>query len=56
MSVISALYTQPIIALSAVDCGLEPRSGQTKDYEIVAFPLSTQHKEKEQKLVGLESG
>jgi hypothetical protein len=23
-----------VLALSAVDCGLEPRSGQTKDYKI----------------------
>ena len=33
------------LASSAVDRGFEPRSGQTKDYEIdiVASPLSTQH-------------
>ena len=34
-----------VLASSAVDRGVEPRSGQTKDYEIgiVASPLSTQH-------------
>ena len=34
-----------VLAMNAVDHGLEPRSGQTKDYKIVfvASPLSTQH-------------
>ena len=34
-----------MLAVSAVDRGFEPRSGQTKDYKIgiVASPLSTQH-------------
>jgi hypothetical protein len=32
-----------VLALSAVDRGFEPRSGQIKDYEIVASSLSTQH-------------
>ena len=34
-----------VLALSAVDCGYEPRSGQTKDYKIsiVASPLAMQH-------------
>ena len=35
-----------VLASSVVDRGFEPRSGQTKDYEInvfVASPLSTQH-------------
>jgi hypothetical protein len=34
-----------VLASSAVDCGFEPRSGQTKDYKLVfvASPLSTQH-------------
>ena len=34
-----------VLALSAVDCGFELRSGQTKDYKLVfvASPLSTQH-------------
>jgi hypothetical protein len=33
-----------MLTSSAVDLGFEPRSGQTKDYEIgiVAVPLSTQ--------------
>ena len=47
-----------VFASSAVDRGFEPQSSQTKDYEIVivASPLSTQHKEREQRLVGSESG
>ena len=34
-----------MLASSAVDCGFEPRSGQTKDYKLVfvASPLSKQH-------------
>ena len=34
-----------VLASSAIDHGLEPRSGQTKDYKLVcvASPLSTQH-------------
>ena len=34
-----------VLASSAVDCGFEPRSDQSKDYKIVfvAFPLNTQH-------------
>ena len=34
-----------VLASSAVDRGLKPRSGQTKDYTIgiVTSPLSTQH-------------
>jgi hypothetical protein len=33
-----------VLASSAVDCGFELQSGQTKDFKIfVAFPLSTQH-------------
>ena len=34
-----------VLASSAVDCGFEPRSGQTKDYKLVfvASPLSKQH-------------
>ena len=34
-----------MLASSAVDCGLESRSGQTKDYEIYisGSPLSTQN-------------
>jgi hypothetical protein len=34
-----------MLASSAVDRGFEPRSGQTKDYNLVfvASPLSTQH-------------
>jgi hypothetical protein len=34
-----------VLASSAVDCGFESRSGQTKDYKIVfsASPLMTQY-------------
>jgi hypothetical protein len=34
-----------VLALSAVDCGFELWSGQTKDYKLVfvVSPLSTQH-------------
>jgi hypothetical protein len=34
-----------VLASSVVDRGLEPRSGQTKDYEIgiCGSPLNTQH-------------
>jgi hypothetical protein len=34
-----------VLALSAVDRGIEPQSGQTKDYKMVfaASPLSTQY-------------
>ena len=32
-----------VLASSPVDRGLEPHSGQAKDYKIVASPLSTQH-------------
>ena len=44
-----------MLASSAVDRGFEPRSDPTKDLVFVASPLSTQHKEKEQRLVGSES-
>ena len=35
-----------VLASSVVDCGCEPRSGQSKDYKlvIVTSPLSTQYK------------
>ena len=33
-----------VLTSSALDLWFEPRSGQTKDYKIVASPLSTQHK------------
>ena len=39
-------------ASSAVDCGFDPQLGQTKDYGISICCL----KEKEQRLVGSESG
>ena len=41
-----------MLASSAIDCMFEPQSGQTKDciFGICCF------KEKEQRLVGLESG
>jgi hypothetical protein len=32
-----------IIAFRAVDCGLEPRSGQTKDYKIGICCFSIKH-------------
>ena len=38
-----------MLASSAVDCAFEPRSGQTKDYELDII------KEKEQRLFGSES-
>jgi hypothetical protein len=43
-----------IFALSAVGHELEPRSGQTKEYKIGICWFSA--KEKEQRLVGSESG
>jgi hypothetical protein len=32
-----------VLALSAVDCGFEPRSGQTKDYTIGIRCFSAKH-------------
>ena len=32
-----------VLALSAVDCGFEPRSGQTKDYKIGICCFSAKH-------------
>ena len=32
-----------VLALSAVDCGYEPRSGQTKDYKISTCCISASH-------------
>ena len=32
-----------ILALSAVDCGFEPQSGQTNDYEICICCISAKH-------------
>ena len=32
-----------MLALSAVDCGFEPRSGQTKDYKIGICCFSAKH-------------
>ena len=32
-----------VLASSAVDCGFEPRSGQTKDYEICICCFSDKH-------------
>ena len=50
-----------VLASNAVDRGLEPRSGQTKDYKIGICCFSAKHaarsiKEKEQRLVVSESG
>jgi hypothetical protein len=47
-----------VLASIVVDHGFEPQSSQTKDKNkvFVASPLSTQHKEKKQRLVGSESG
>jgi hypothetical protein len=49
-----------VLASGVVDRGLEPRSSQTKDYKIGICCFSTikarSIKEKEQRLVGLESG
>ena len=49
------------VALSAVGCGFEPWSGQTKDYKIgiccfSAIKHTALNKEREQRLVGSESG
>jgi hypothetical protein len=32
-----------VLALGAVDCGFEPRSGQTKDYKIGICCFSAKH-------------
>ena len=48
-----------VLALSVVDRGFEPRSGQTKDYKIGISCFSRQAhsiKEKDQRLIGSESG
>jgi hypothetical protein len=47
-----------MLASSVVDRGYKPRSGQTKDYEIgiCCFSAKRSIKEKEQRLVGSESG
>ena len=48
-----------VLSSSAVDRGFEARSGQTKDYNIGICCFSAKHaalKEKEQRLVGSESG
>jgi hypothetical protein len=34
-----------VLSSSVVDRGFDPRSGQTKEYEIGISPLSTQHQE-----------
>ena len=47
-----------VFALSAVDRGFEPRSGQTKDCNIDSCCFSAKHaalSKKEQRLVGSES-
>ena len=47
-----------VLTSSVVDRGFEPRSGQTKDYEIgimLLLRLARNIKEKEQRLVGSES-
>ena len=42
-----------VIASSAVDCGFEPQSGQTKDYTIGMCCFSAKHTSlREQRLVG----
>ena len=49
-----------MLALNAVDCGFEFRSGKNKDFKIGICYFSDKHacsnKEKEQRLVGSESG
>ena len=46
-----------VLISSAVDSGFDPRSGQTKDYEIGICCISAHSiKEKEQRLVDSESG
>ena len=48
-----------VLALSAVDRGFEPRSGQTKDYKIGMCCFSARHaalrRKREERLVGSES-
>ena len=48
-----------VLTWSAVDCGFEPQSGQTKNYKIGICCFSANQaaltKEKEQRLVGSES-
>ena len=44
-----------VLALSAVDCGFEPRLGQTKTINLVFVASSQSIKEKEQRLVSSES-
>ena len=49
-----------VLALSAVDHGFEPRSGQTNDYKNGIYCFSAKQaalsKEKEQRMVDSESG
>jgi len=45
-----------VATLSVVDCGFQPRSVPTKDYKIGICFYSRSIKEKEQELVGSESG
>jgi hypothetical protein len=48
-----------VLASSAVDCGFEPRSGQTNDYQVGICCFSAKHAaflRKSKRLVGLESG
>ena len=48
-----------VLASSAVDCGFEPWSDQTKDYKIDIFLLllyAHSIQEEDQRLVSLESG
>jgi len=48
-----------VLAASEVDRGLDPRSGQAKDYTIGICCFSSKHaalRRKEQRLVGSESG
>ena len=45
-----------MLALSAVDCGFKPPLDQTTDNKIGICCFSTKHQEKDQRLVGSESG
>ena len=45
-----------VLTSSVVDVGFEPRSSQTKDYKIGVCCFFPKHAEKEQRLVGSESG
>jgi hypothetical protein len=48
---ITVPFRAKLLLASAVECGFEPRSGQTKNIKLVfvAFPLNVQHLEERAK-------